>query len=77
MKTYVFFRHFSATKIQLLFKPAILSPNKFSFSIFFLINKISYPVRKCLFTRQTLIFIEKLPQSPTYLKLMYMRTLDI
>ena len=33
-----FFRHFSATKIQLLFKPAILSPNKFSFSIFFLIN---------------------------------------
>ena len=34
----VFFRHFSATKIQLLFKPAILSPNKFSFSIFFLIN---------------------------------------
>ena len=29
---------FMTTKIQLLFKPAILSPNYFSFSIFFLIN---------------------------------------
>ena len=32
MKTYVFFRHFHCTKIQLLFKPAILSSNYFPFS---------------------------------------------
>ena len=37
-KTFVLIRHFYSTKIQLLFKTAILSPNKFSFSIFFLIN---------------------------------------
>ena len=40
-KTFVLIRHFYCTKIQLLFKPAILSPNKFSFSIFFLINQIA------------------------------------
>ena len=36
MKTYVFFRHFSATKIHILFKPAILSSKFFSFLYSFL-----------------------------------------
>ena len=40
-KTFVLIRHFYCTKIQLLFEPAILSTNIFSFSIFFLINQIA------------------------------------
>ena len=52
MKTYLFIRHFSATKIQLLFKPAILSSNYFPISIFFLINQIAKQGRKTCFPIQ-------------------------
>lgn len=48
-KTFVFICHFHCTKIQLLFEPAIVFPNNFPNSIFFLINQITYLVRKTAF----------------------------
>ena len=49
-KTFVF----SATKIRIVFEPAIFSANIFLKSIFFLINQIAKRGQKSFFPKQTL-----------------------